>query len=156
MPILPLIYILDLEKYAIRQNEGKLQLFNFERDADNWVDIFVREFDLERDEVKEQLLTITQSENLLRHVVLYDNGLLVGTGAIALKKDSKNGRLVAIYASNIQYLKEILDGLCRYSKEKSITKLAISFTHLMSDSEKISPYEELGFEKVELFPSEIE
>lgn len=155
MPSIPVIYVLDLEKYEFNNPTQNLERFNLERDSESWIDIFVREFDLERNEVEEHLFTIIESENLLKHIILYHNGLLVGTGAIALKKGSKVGRLIAIYGSNTKYLKEILAGLARMGKEKSIAKLSMTFTHLESDSEKILPYTELGFKKVKFLPSEI-
>lgn len=143
-----LVYILDLETFDFVQDENEPEIFIFDRDCDNWIALFVQEFNLENEEVTSFLSSILKSEKLVRHVVLYQYGILVGTGAIILDKKLNTGLSIAIYGLNYEFLKLIISDLGRHCLDNSITKITIEFTHLDENSDKISPYRNMGFKKL--------
>jgi hypothetical protein len=128
---------------SVRINE-----FNKDQDATDWIKLFSREFGLEGSEVTLFLDNLLQLDDLITHIVLRKEYVLKGTAAVHRDKTSSNlGNIIGIYGEDKQTLQLIIAQLVKICQDEDIEILQIQFTHLESENPKILPYEELGFQR---------
>ncbi|MHA2249502.1 MAG: hypothetical protein ACXAD7_04020 [Candidatus Kariarchaeaceae archaeon] len=145
-----LIYELDITKNPPDNHEySGTSNFTSDRDKKDWINLFVKEFNLPHDEVNNFLDSLLSSSEILVHVVLREDQELTGTAA--MRRDPKNnykGLLLGIYGKESRHLEEIITYLSKKCEEYQINTLQITFSHLTPDSPQIEEYTNLGFKKV--------
>ncbi|MHA2170716.1 MAG: hypothetical protein ACXAB7_12550 [Candidatus Kariarchaeaceae archaeon] len=122
--------------------------FNKDRDATDWIELFSSEFGLETSEVKLFLDNLLQLEDLLTHIVLRKESVLVGTAAVRRDRSFTNtGNIIGIFGKDEHSLQLIIAQLVKICQSNGIEILQMQFTHLKHDDPQILLYEELGFER---------
>ncbi|MHA1967235.1 MAG: hypothetical protein ACW964_05490 [Candidatus Hodarchaeales archaeon] len=140
------IYRLDVILNEVNDDLSIARSFNPETDLDHCVKMWVDDFNLPEEKVRNFLLSINSNKETISHLVLKKEEKIVAQGAVELNSiDPTKGLLCAIHAAETSYLNTILKQLSVKSKKNGIKNLYIFFTHLDIDSPKIKPYKELGF-----------
>ncbi|MHA2089994.1 MAG: hypothetical protein ACW98K_03970 [Candidatus Kariarchaeaceae archaeon] len=122
-----------------------------DRDASDWIELFSSEFSLETSEVKFFLDNLLQLEDLLTHIVLRKESVLVGTAAVRRDSSFTNtGNIIGIFGKDKRSLLLIIAQLVKICQSNSIETLQIQFTHLKPYDPHILLYEELGFQRKKL------
>ncbi|MHA2272961.1 MAG: hypothetical protein ACXACI_13930 [Candidatus Hodarchaeales archaeon] len=120
--------------------------FTAQADLDSCVELFVADFNLPEDDVRNFLLSIDRSEETITHLVLQEGTKIVGHGAVIRNpSEPTNGMLNAIHATAPTYLGVLLAQLSSSCKKEGITTVYMNFTHLDNDAPEIEPYKALGF-----------
>ncbi|MFQ5980683.1 MAG: hypothetical protein ACE5OZ_21305 [Candidatus Heimdallarchaeota archaeon] len=130
----------------INLNQPIVRVFNLDNDLDNCVQLFLSDFNLPEEDVRNFLLSINSNESTIAHLVLQDGKRIVAHGAVEQStREPTKGGLNAIHATETTYLSTLLTSLSSNCKKNGIKTLYMNFTHLDNDSPQINPYKALGF-----------
>lgn len=120
--------------------------FDLESDLDDCAQIFVTEYGLPEEAVKNYTRFLYTSEYTLAYFMLREKNSIVATGAILRNQIVPTiGILSAVYDRGLNYLKILLTKLFNVAKEQGIKKIIMFFTHLHPDDPIIKKYIKLGF-----------
>ncbi|MFX0050793.1 MAG: hypothetical protein ACFE8U_05805 [Candidatus Hermodarchaeota archaeon] len=141
------IYCLDIISRLINNDvKGNIRAFRLKTDLDECTQLMSKDFNLPVEDVRKFLVSINANKNTIAHYILKVSNKIVAHGAVVKTQlDPTKGMLNAIHATEISYLKTLVNELSIHCKKEGIEKLYLKFTHLDNDSPRIEPYKELGF-----------
>ena len=140
------LYGIDVSSVNFNGENEEIHLFNPETDLDDCVRIFVQEFGLPEEGVRNFTNSLNNSEQTIAYYVLREEGDIVATGAIGRNPNvPKLGFLSAVYSKSINDLRRLLTKITGTSKEQGIERILMFFTHLRPDDPEIEKYSALGF-----------
>ncbi|MFX1250583.1 MAG: GNAT family N-acetyltransferase [Promethearchaeota archaeon] len=140
------LYGLDVNSNTFNEETEDVISFDPETDLDDCVNLFVTEYNLPEDDVRNFTRYIFTNEDTLAYFVLREKGEIVATGAIMKNRIvSTIGLLSAVHDKGINYLRKLLSKLINVAKGQGIEKIFMFFTHLPPDHPIIEKYITLGF-----------
>jgi hypothetical protein len=140
------LYGIDVSSVSFKGETEEINPFNPETDLDDCVRIFVQEYGLPEEDVRNFTISLIDSEQTLAYYVLREDGNIVATGALVRNPNAPTlGSLNAVYSKGTNDLKRLLIKITNTSKEHGIEKLLMFFTHLRPDDPEIIKYTALGF-----------
>ncbi len=140
------LYGIDVRSVDFRDEVKDKSSFDPDKDLDDCANIFVTEYGLPEEDVKNYLRAISISDQNLAYYVLRDQENIVATGAVMKNPVVPTiGMLSVMYDKEISYLKQLLSALTSDAKNQGIKKLLMFFTHLTSDHPLCKKYASLGF-----------
>jgi len=140
------LYGIDVSSVDFNGENEEVHPFNPETDLDDCVRIFVQEFGLPEEGVRNFTNSLINSEQTIAYYVLKEDGDIVATGAIGRNPNVPAlGLLSAVYSKGINDLRRLLTKITSTSKEQGIERILMFFTHLRPDDPEIRKYSALGF-----------
>jgi len=140
------LYGLDVSSVSFTGETDGINPFNPETDLDDCVRIFVQEYGLPEEGVRDFTISLINSEQTIAYYVLREDGNIVATGALGRNPNAPTlGLLSAVYNRGENDLKRLLTKITSTSKGQRIEKLLMFFTHLRPDDPEIEKYAALGF-----------
>lgn len=140
------LYGLDVSSVSFSGETGEVHPINPETDLDDCVRIFVREFGLPEEGVRNFTNRLIESEQTIAYYVLREDGEIVATGAFRRNPNVPTlGLLSAVYSKGTNDLKRLMTKITVTSKEQGIERILMFFTHLRPDDPEIEKYAALGF-----------
>lgn len=140
------LYDLDVGSVNFKGETEGVHPFTPETDLDECVSIFVTEYGLPEEDVRNFTNSLFHSEQTLAYYVLREEGDIVATGAIRRNPNVPTiGMLNAVYDKGIADLRRLLTKIISISKEQGIERILMFFTHLRPDDPVIGKYASLGF-----------
>ncbi len=140
------LYGLDINSTTFNEEAEDVTPFDPETDLDDCVKIFVTEYKLPEDDVKNFTKYIFTNEDTLAYCVFREKSEIVATGAIMRNQIvSTIGLLSAVHDKGINYLRKLLSKLIIVAKNQGIEQVLMFFTHLHPDDPVIEKYTTLGF-----------
>jgi hypothetical protein len=140
------LYGMDVSSLNFKGETEEVHPFNPETDLDDCVRIFVQEYGLPEENVKNFYNSLINSEQTIAYYVLREDGDIVATGALGINPNVPTlGLLSAVYSKGINDLKRLLTKITGTSREQGIERILMFFTHLRPDDPEIEKYAALGF-----------
>lgn len=137
---------IDVSSVGFSGETGEVRPFNPETDLDDCVRIFVQEYGLPEEGVRNFTHSLIDSERTLAYYVLRDDGDIVATGALGRNPNVPTlGFLSAVYSRGTNELKRLMTKITSVSREQGIERILMFFTHLRPDDPEIEKYSALGF-----------
>ncbi|MFW9800780.1 MAG: hypothetical protein ACFFD9_10110 [Candidatus Thorarchaeota archaeon] len=142
-------YNLDLGSVGFKAVTANILPFNSETDLDDCVNIFVSNYELPGEAVKNFTMSILENEQTIAYYVQREDGEIVATGAIMKNRIVPTlAMLSAMYDKGLNYLEQLLTKLVERAREEGIERVLMFFTHLRPDDLLIQKYARLGFTPV--------
>jgi hypothetical protein len=140
------LYGIDVGSVSFNGETEEVHPFNPETDLDDCVRIFVQEYSLPEEDVRNYTNSLIDSEQTIAYYVLREDGNIVATGAIGRNPNVPTlSFLSAVYSREKNDLKRLLTKITSVSREQGIERILMFFTHLRPDDPEIEKYTALGF-----------
>jgi len=140
------LYGIDVGSVNFNGETEEVHPFNPETDLDDCVRIFVQEYGLPEENVKNFTDSLINSEQTIAYYVLREDGGIVATGALGRNPNVPTlGFLSAVYSKGTNDLKRLLTKITGTSKEQGIERILMFFTHLRPDDPELEKFTALGF-----------
>jgi len=140
------LYGIDVSSVSFKGDTEEVHPFNPETDLDDCVRIFVQEYGLPGEDVRNFTNSLIDSEQTIAYYVLREDSDIVATGALRRNPNVPAlGLLSAVYSKGTNDLERLLTKITGTSKEQGIERIQMFFTHLRPDDPEIEKYTTLGF-----------
>ncbi|MFX1513742.1 MAG: hypothetical protein ACFFCQ_14255, partial [Promethearchaeota archaeon] len=140
------LYGIEVASMNLMDETENITSFDPATDLDDCVNIFVTEYNLPEEDVKNFTNKLFTNELTLGYYVLREKGEIVATGAIRRNPNVPTlAMLSAVYDKGVNYLQLLLSKLIGVAKKEGIERVLMFFTHLCPDDPIIDKYRELGF-----------
>ena len=140
------LYGIDADSVNFGVDTREVRPFNPETDLDDCVRIFVQEYGLPGEDVRDFTNSLIESEQTMAYYVLRDDGEIVATGALRRNPNVPAlGLLSAVHSRGTNELRRLLTRITGTAKERGIERILMFFTHLRPDDPEIEKFTALGF-----------
>jgi hypothetical protein len=140
------LYGIDVNSVTYTGDMQDVKPFNPEEDLDDCVNMFVSEFGVPREEVRDFALSLYRDQHTLAYYVLREKDVIVATGALKRNPNLPSmGLLSAVYDLGNRFLERLMKKLIITAKKNGINQILMFFTHLSPGDPIIENYISLGF-----------